>query len=489
MSTYLSRPVFDFRQDWANAPAAEVNYNLGSTALGFNAETYWGDEVDTAHGWAVTTFLDDESAIASFGAFFDDLTGSLVGFWFPTPRAAFKIVAGVDGNTIKIKSGLASTWGEHAEMHVWFQREGSASFAAKVTGVTDNGDGTESVDFATSVVGSVDSTWMAWRLEYVRLAGSSVELRHTAECKAECQLKLIELPREYATAETATTTVWLYRFWTEAGGVRTDWYFTSWHEELTVRNSDSSGVLFPHTPMNIGHDGIERTADGSRELCTIHAEFVPANPMYQLMPVAIGMPLNVEVRSVPLNDLESPTTWFTGRASKPSIADRTITSDFISLRDSVAGQVPRFMFQARCNYQLFAPGTCRINQAAYVKSATVVSIAGRVVTVTSATLDGLPAGWFAEGRFESGTGPEFERRTILSSTATDGSHRIVLVLNYDLNFTGTSDAAKLYPGCDGTIATCASKFSNRANFGGHQRARTNLALKAIEAPATGAGKK
>ncbi len=491
MSTYLSRAVFTFPVDWADQPEASIDYELGVVDLGWNARKYFGDEVDTVHGWRFTTYLSSAAEIAQFGAFFADLTGSIVGFWLPTPLAAFTVLVGLTSSTVKVTyTGLVDVWDAHSELHVWFTKSGASSFGAKVTNVVDNGDGTETITFGTSVVGSVDATWHAARLEYVRLAGNGYTLTALDEgTRAEAQIAVIELPREYVTAETGQSLVWLYRFWTLDGGARRDWYFTSFQEELTVQNSDSSPVLFPHTPARIQHGAITRTSDGARESCQLEAEFVNTNPMFNLIPINLGMFLFVEVRSTTLADTTEIRTLFTGRVIKPSLSGRTITAQCSGMRDIASGNVPGFMLQTRCNYKLFEPNTCRKSRTSFQKTVNIVSISDRTITVSSSGLDGIAAKWFAEGTIEIGENEEFERRTILSSTATDGLHRMVLVLNYRLNFATSSDSAVIIPGCSGSMTDCIAKFDNRVNFGGHGRTRSNLALAALSAPPTGTGKK
>jgi hypothetical protein len=49
--------------------------------------------------------------------------------------------------------------------------------------------------------------------------------------------------------------------------------------------------------------------------------------------------------------------------------------------------------------------------------------------------------------------------------------------------------AILFPGCDGRDVTCASKFGNFLNWGGHRVPLKNLSLKAIEIQSGAGGKK
>ncbi len=54
-------------------------------------------------------------------------------------------------------------------------------------------------------------------------------------------------------------------------------------------------------------------------------------------------------------------------------------------------------------------------------------------------------------------------RTVKSYAHSSGLVTVVLALP---NTPAVSDAFTIYPGCDLTMATCSSKFSNLAHFGG-----------------------
>ena len=55
---------------------------------------------------------------------------------------------------------------------------------------------------------------------------------------------------------------------------------------------------------------------------------------------------------------------------------------------------------------------------------------------------------------------QFDRRAIRSQTGA------VVAVAFPLPGLAATDTVNLYPGCDHTLATCESKFSNRLNYGG-----------------------
>ncbi|XOV69406.1 MAG: phage BR0599 family protein [Verrucomicrobiota bacterium] len=480
--TYLTRQVFDYPIDWAVIPVSRIDYDLREIDLGFGAEAYWSDQVHVVRGWRFSFHLDDADSIAQFDDWIEALNGRLVGFWLPTPEAAFEIVAGVDASSFKIRSqGLTETWTEQPELHVCFQKEGETIQCGKVIGVADNGDGTETVTLESALAVPVDATWQAKVLAYVRLADDVERGQFDAEGRMTRQLSVVELPLEYASFETGTKPVYLYHFYTLDGGSQTDWRYTSFGWDIA--NAETTW-----TSKRITHKQLHQSTRGDRQELEIEAEFEPENPLYQLCPCAMAMALYVEVVKADYSDLGNQTVLFQGRVLSVDVKGRIATAKCASFLDAFGAAVPHFFLQPRCNFRVFEPNTCRIAQSAFEHAGSVVSVDGTSVVVSGQTIGGLPANWFAEGLFQSGTGPEFEQRTILASTAESGGS-ITLTLNHRLFYTSQGADCVVVPGCDGRPETCSGKFANFVNFGGHRYALKNLTLKALEIPQTDTAKK
>ena len=142
----------------------------------------------------------------------------------------------------------------------------------------------------------------------------------------------------------------------------------------------------------------------------------------------------------------------------------------------------------RCNYQTFDPATCKLNRADWQEAATIEAITGTTIRVTDLTTD-LADDYFSDGWLETGTGAQHEVRTILQDTRVDANTHD-LVLNHALNHAAVLQAVTLLPGDDHRPETCAAKFSNFVNFGGHPFVpNANLTLQAIRASPSSGGKK
>jgi hypothetical protein len=181
-------------------------------------------------------------------------------------------------------------------------------------------------------------------------------------------------------------------------------------------------------------------------------------------------------------------TIFRGLALSTSVQGRKQVVRCASAMDALRSGLPGMLIQPRCNYRLFEPATCRLSREAYALEVTVDALDGRTLTVAGAGLAGKGANHFAEGWIEVGSGESLEVRTILQSAAESGG-KVELTLNASLVLAEVGASAVLFPGCDGRDSTCASKFGNFSNWGGHRVPLKNLSLKAIEIQSGAGGKK
>ncbi len=115
---------------------------------------------------------------------------------------------------------------------------------------------------------------------------------------------------------------------------------------------------------------------------------------------------------------------------------------------ALARRIPRTMFQRQCNWALYSTG-CGVNKATFKTTAILSAVTGN--TITSATFDAQPDGWFRSGWVELASG---ERRFVVDHTGA------VLTLTHPFAVLAPGASVDAYAGCDHNEATCASKFSN-----------------------------
>lgn len=156
-------------------------------------------------------------------------------------------------------------------------------------------------------------------------------------------------------------------------------------------------------------------------------------------------------------DGQVATIW-TGRVLGVSFAGALAEISLEPVFTSIRRIGLRRLYQRPCPHALYGTG-CKVNRETFRVDGTATVIAGNVVTVPAAS--GQAAGWFAGGYLEfTAEGGVPERGFILESAAG------VMTLAAQPFGLSVGAEVKLFPGCDHSIATCASKFSNAANFGG-----------------------
>ena len=115
-------------------------------------------------------------------------------------------------------------------------------------------------------------------------------------------------------------------------------------------------------------------------------------------------------------------------------------------------------YQRSCPHLLYS-APCGVSDIAYKETVAVTGVLGPVVSADEFALqaDGYYAGGYV--RWERAPGL-YERRAIRGQTG--GS----ITMLYPLEGLEIGASIDVYPGCDHSLATCNSKFSNLANFGG-----------------------
>lgn len=480
-TSYLTRPVLETQINWSDSISRAVEYDLRELMIGFGAEQFAALQSHVVHGFEIALDLETETDIQEHDDFTGALKGRLTGFWLPSPQAVFEIAAGEDGTHFDITDqGLTDTYADGAAIYARFTKTGQTAQHAKVTAVTDNGDGTERVTVDASI--TVDETWEAHRLHYVRQADDSEGGRAVGEQYQKRSLKLLELPTEYAAFETGESLVYLYHFWMDTASA-VHWRYTSFAADLV-----SNGDTFTAKPIT--HGEIQRGGDGGSDAVNIEAVYESGHPLALGLPYPTPKPINVEILEAAYADPDTTTVLFTGRIEKPPRRGKKITARAISLLDFSAHRLMHGLIGKRCGYQLYDPDTCGVSKAAFqIAGCTFDSIDGRTVRVTHATaLDGWAANYFSFGWIETGSGLTTEIRAILQDTVISGTVR-ELILALPLASAEVGNTVTVVPGCDGKWDTCQTKFGNDAALVHPFIPEKNPSLTAIPMPVSQGGKK
>ena len=152
---------------------------------------------------------------------------------------------------------------------------------------------------------------------------------------------------------------------------------------------------------------------------------------------------------------------FVGRSAEVD-AGRSMASFSINSHLELLNQfMPIHLYQTNCRWTLYDSG-CTLNQASFAVAGTAGThnTAGLMaVTMAQAT------GYFDLGKikFTSGANNGLWRSIKTYTLGTPGSMEFSSPFP---NIPASGDTFTAYPGCDHTQATCTTKFSNVANFGG-----------------------
>lgn len=126
------------------------------------------------------------------------------------------------------------------------------------------------------------------------------------------------------------------------------------------------------------------------------------------------------------------------------------------LGERLSTAVPAVSVQRMCNHVLYSR-FCRVDRLTYDFETVVTNVSGGTVTLASIGI--APDDWFRAGEIVRNV--DGERRTIVKQTGA------VLTLASPFRTLANGNGVTLYAGCDHTLETCADKFNNAINFGGH----------------------
>ncbi len=141
------------------------------------------------------------------------------------------------------------------------------------------------------------------------------------------------------------------------------------------------------------------------------------------------------------------TVAFTLNGLEAEIAVVPITAE-------LANTIPRFVFSTVCNHVLF-DSACTVSSSLFRHQEEVTGVAGDTITVQGLAAKG--DGWAAGGYIALSSG---EFRQILAHTGDT----IRVLLPFPSSPLGQT--VEVFAGCDHSISTCGSKFTNVPNFGG-----------------------
>ena len=331
-------------------------------------------------------------------------------------------------------------------------------------------------------------TTLVTGLLLARFSKPAITLQWRSNEYVECRLPLRELPAEYVPAaeETVGTTLgllatrcYLYEFSWVLGGVTYTDRFTSFENDLTYGGHTYVGNA---AGKSLSHGDIVTRLYLERNEVELRSDLMVPS-LVSLATMKMESPLGLSIIQAETDGAaaSNATVIFTGEVVKVGPRGNRLVAKAAPAGSLFDRLIPRFMFQLGCNHTLFDVG-CGLVKAdwqfsavmhvapagGYPFSYVLEGFAGVGANAVAALAAGAVGGnYFAGGWAEFGVGATMQRRAVLvNSPAVAGA----IYLNIDrdvLPLPGHGVAVVLYPGCDLSASTCADKFGNYLNFGGH----------------------
>ncbi len=211
-----------------------------------------------------------------------------------------------------------------------------------------------------------------------------------------------------------------------------------------------------YTAAPISRGTVEATSETARLALEITcARDLPVLDLFALSPPEEVVA--VTLRRLHAGDGEAITLWL-GRVLNVTLNVGAAEIHCESVYTSLKRIGLRRMYQRPCPHVLYGAG-CGLSRATWKAVKTVSVVSGPNITLGS--MGSYADGYFAGGYFEwERSAGLFERRAII------GQSGAVVTIGFVIPGLAASDSVNIYPGCDHSIATCASKFSNSLNYGG-----------------------
>jgi uncharacterized phage protein (TIGR02218 family) len=329
----------------------------------------------------------------------------------------------------------------------------------------------------------------AWKAAWTTIAPAMLA-RHTGDrlaidyrradagWVAAITLNWREVAAEYAppASETRGTTLgrlpgvaWFFQIDLDYAGAIASTYLTNW-ESGAVAN----GHAWTYNACDF--DKLIQSIDLEDDNCTFTARWFAGCPWENWLPgqlSARGFFTVYRADVDPAGVFSNFRQVWKGELSTPTPDGPNLSVTVLGANSIFARKAPRQLMSPSCGTYLFKP-RCTLLMANWSWNASIVSIAGNVVTIGAlarAVGGGNPTGfaaadWFALGVLQWLVGTLPYRANVLTNTALAGGQ---LALTVDRPPPLAAGAAvSIIPGCDRLGATCRVKFGNYTHFRGFE---------------------
>jgi uncharacterized phage protein (TIGR02218 family) len=233
------------------------------------------------------------------------------------------------------------------------------------------------------------------------------------------------------------------------GGDQPAYYYTDHYQDLTV-------LTHTYTAATISRGPFVASGESRRDEMTLetHEDLAVIDELLYRTPPRSA---TVTVRRYHGN-IDNVATIWRGNIRSTHQAGRKVSIRVSSaLAEMLDVTVPAVAFQTVCNHVL-GDARCTVDLDSFKKSTTVSAIDDNPRIITVVSLDGAGDNVYRGGYVERTS--DGEKRLIVGQLGT------VLTLVRPFRTLSTTNAVVCFQGCDHSLSTCDSKFSNSENFGG-----------------------
>lgn len=480
--------MFPLLPNWAtDVGAGEAKYEIVKDEIGFSRQTadaYYDQDgarkisqTFAGHGWG---------AIKKALRFFYDKQGIVGRFWIPSAVAGCRLISEAAPPDTVLSVDNAS--GIRADDYI-----------ALISGSSVSGFEVASIDTGADTItlsSSVDRMYSARSstltpLVLARFETSELEVQFITDELAVVETSFIEVPKEYAEADSGGTlpSAYLYEFTLENYDV---WRFTSHEQDITDLTSTWEAQQFQHSD-------VRENVNMEKSDVKITSRIFQGNPLKRFIPLTLESVLYVAIKECSPDDTgtitQAPVTIFEGSVSRVTTdgpAIEALCSGISALFDKM---LPNILMQPSCNYLVFST-PCGLLLEDWAMSALVVeypytsgpetdwykilvqppSFSNPTPTQPRPTVVQFEH-YFAGGKIEQGAGEEYQSRSIIDSDHTTHAPNVLLTIRHPLKEALTSiDSVNMWAGCDRRTETCKEyvtifneegKFNNFPRFGGY----------------------
>lgn len=216
-----------------------------------------------------------------------------------------------------------------------------------------------------------------------------------------------------------------------------------------------SGLTY--TAFPIQRSKIEATQDVSRNPINFTADnTLPFVQQYIAAPPTDIIDVTIQRFHVTDVAQEAVVFWL-GRVVNVKFRDDEVQIRCEPIFTSLKRPALRRLYQSNCPHLLYGP-VCTVNRLSFLTNATITMVSG--ITLTAVAFGSQADGYWTGGLIEWTNNGLINKRFVTAHTGQ--------VVTINLPFAGIqpTDSVQIFPGCDHTLTTCVTKFSNELNYGG-----------------------